>query len=256
MKGTRLLLYPSPQPEPACGQAGQKGHVVGMRQSEDARARADAYKTAGTSRRGQNVHRNGASNNSTNKRNNCPSMSAMEVEKGPTDPTDPVEETSLARSTNADPTQAQMEAMDTPPYLSEMAPTMTSAPDSVEGNREGDLQDMEAKSGEVDGKLPIGNEALEPQETETTPKTENSLPKGTQDVEKESGEVGLIVPAVLNGDWCVFFLVDSPSRERASPKRKQLSPPEGDEATTDQENAFKRHRGSISDRISFPRLPS
>ncbi len=49
--------------------------------------------------------------------------------------------------------------------------------------------------------------------------------------------------------------MDSPSRLTASLKRKQLSPPEESEATADQENAVKRHRGSTPERIPFARLP-
>ncbi len=118
---------------------------------------------------------------------------------------------------------------------------------------------MEAESDKVDEKPLIGNESLELQEIGTTPEMKGPLPEASQDTKEESGEAVLIIPTVSSGDRCETsmnsLLVDSPSRLRASPKRKQLSPPEGDEAGADREKAVKRHRGSISDRIPFPRLP-
>ena len=233
-----------------------------MRQSGDARARADAYKMAGAWRRSQHVHGNGASSNSASEWNNYQNMSEMETEEGPTDP---VEETSPARSTSAAPTQAQTEVIGTPPHSSETAPVMTSSPvitsrdsepDPVEGNREGDLRDMEGESDEMDEKFPIGNDVLVLQEIGITPGTMSPPPEASQDAKEGLGEVGLIVPTVERCETPTDSLpVDSPSQLRASLKRKQLSPPEENEATADWENAVKRHRSCTPERIPFSRLP-
>ncbi len=132
-------------------------------------------------------------------------MSEMETEEGPADPTDPVEETSLAHDTSADPTQVPADMIGTPPHPSEPAPVTTSSPvitsrDSepgpVKGKQEGDLQDMKAESDEMDEKFPLGNEMLEPQEIGITSGAASPPPEVGKDVKEGSEEVGLSISAV------------------------------------------------------------
>ena len=182
-------------------------------------------------------------------------MSEMETEEGPMDPTDPVEETPSARSTSADPTQAPIEVIDTPHHSSEPAPG-DSEPGPDEGNRPGDPQDMEAESDGTDEKLPLGNEELEPWDREVTPEKVTPPSEAGKDTREGSEEVG---PTVSAAERCVtptdLLLIDSPSRPRPSPKRKQLSPPEGSKAATEWENTVKQHCGSTPERTPSSRLP-
>ncbi len=175
------------------------------------------------------------------------------MDEGPTDPTDLVEETSPALSTGADLIETPAEVIRSPPHSGGLAPIGTSSPivttedggsDPNEGSLKDDLQDIEAESDEVE-KFSLANEVLEPQGTEAPPAMTSSPPEAEPDIEKESGVAGQSVPMT---EWCVtptdLLSVDSPSRSRTNPKRKQLSPSEGSEIATDWENTVKRHRGS------------
>ncbi len=152
------------------------------------------------------------------------------------------------------------EVIGTPPRSVEPAPIGTSSPvvtsrDSGsgpnEGNQESDPQDMEAESDEVEEQFSLANEVLvaTPAMTSSPPETEPGTREGSGEVEQ----------TVSTTERCVtptdLLSVDSPSCPRTSPKRKQLSPPEGSEVAADWENAVQRHLGSTPEHTSFSRLP-
>ncbi len=100
----------------------------------------------------------------------------MEIDEGLTDPTDLVEETLPAHSISADSIETPAEVICSPPCSGGPAPIGTSSPivtsgdggsDPNEGNRQDDLQHIEAESDVVE-KFSITNEVLEPQGTEFT----------------------------------------------------------------------------------------
>ncbi len=130
-------------------------------------------------------------------------------------------------------------------------------PGPDEENREGDPQDMEAEPDGADEKSSLGDEVLEPRGMEATPTMASPPPETDKDAREGSEEVGLTVSATERcGTLTDLLSLDSPSWLRTSPKRKQLSPPEGSEVAADRENAVKRHRGSTPEQTPFSRLPS
>ncbi len=76
-------------------------------------------------------------------------------------------------------------------------------------------------------------------------------------VEERAMVVGYIAPAPEGYVTPTRLLsaAGSPSRPRTSPKRKQLSSPEGSEIAAGLVSAVKRHCGSPSEDASSPRLP-
>ncbi len=176
----------------------------------------------------------------------------METEEGPTDPTDSVEETLLAHNASADSIEMPAEVIGTPPRSGELTPIGTSSPvvaprdsgpDPGVGNRESDPQEPE--SDEVEEKFSPANEVLEPRGMEATPAMTSRDRTGYK------GGIGAVGQTVSTTKRCVIpmdlLTVDSPSRPRTSPKRKQLSPPEGSEVAADWENTVKRHCSSMQE---------
>ncbi len=189
----------------------------------------------------------------------------MDTEEGPTDPTDPVGEPSPANSPSADSTRKPVGVIGTifhsgePASIGTSSPVVTprdSEPGPDVGNQEGDPQDVEAESDGADEKYSLGNEELGPRGMEATPALASSPPETVPDARESSAEIGQTVPTT---ERCItptdLLSVDSPSRPRISPKRKQLSPPEGREVAEDWENAVKRHSGSTPEHTPFSRLP-
>ncbi len=190
----------------------------------------------------------------------------MEVEEEPMDSADPVEETLSTHGTSADPIEMPTEIIGTSPHSGKLAPLRTSSPITVsgdgginlnEGSRRDNPQDMEAESDEADKKFSLAKEVLEPRGIDATPAA-TSLPLETgPDITEGSGVVRQIVPTT---ERCVtpmdLLTADSPSRPRTSPKRTQLSSPEGSEIAAGWDNSIKRHRSSTPEHTPISRLPS
>ncbi len=190
----------------------------------------------------------------------------MEIDEGPTHPTDFVEETSPAHSTSADLIKTPAEIMGTPPHSGEPAPIGTSSPIAVSGDGGFDpnerspinnLQDVEADSDEAEERFSLAEEVLEPREIDATPAVTSSPPAVKPDVEEGAGVADYTAPTP---EGCVtpmglLSAAGSPSRPRTSPKRKQLSSPEGSEIAAGWVNTVKRHSGSVPEHASNFRFP-
>ncbi len=190
----------------------------------------------------------------------------MEVDEGPMDPTDPVEEMSPVHSTGAELKEMSAAGTSIPLCSGEAAPIGTSSPvtvprdDRIDPNEESQkdsLQSEEANTDEAEERFSLAEEVLEPWKMDATPAVTPPPLEEKLRMEERARVAGYMAPTPEGYVTPTGLLsaVGSPSRPRTSPKRKQLSSPEGSKIATGLVSAVKQHCSSAFEHASSPRLP-
>ncbi len=187
----------------------------------------------------------------------------MEVNEGPIDPTDPVEDLSPVHNAGAESEETPAAGMNTPPRSDGTAPNDTSLPSEVPGrhgcdlngeSQKDSLRSEEINADEAEERFSLAEKAPGPQEMDATPAITPPLIDEKPGMEERARVAEYIAPTperyvTPNG---LLSTTGSPSQPRASPKRKQLSSPEGSEIAAGLVSVVKRHCSSMSEYASSP----
>ena len=185
----------------------------------------------------------------------------MEVDEEPRDSTDPVgtalpaldPEKELEKAPAAkDDVSSNPDAIGCPVM---MLPEDGPGP-SEEGQKDSPYREQAGKVGAEEESVPA-EDIVDPREMDTTPAaTPPSLAASPGAEEKiPTAAYHAPTPEGYVTPTGVLSATASPTRPRASPKRKQLSSPEGSEIAAGLACAVKRHCGSASELVPDPRLP-
>ncbi len=112
------------------------------------------------------------------------------------------------------------------------------------------------ETGAEEESVPVGD-AVDPREMDTTTAATPLSPAASPEAEERIpiAEYHAPTPEGYVTPISVLSATGSPTRPRASPKRKQLSSPEESEIAAGLACAVKRHCGSASELVPSPRLP-
>ncbi len=184
----------------------------------------------------------------------------MEVDEEPRNPTDPVESASPAPDPETElETVAAAEdyASSNPDGVgcpATMFPEDGPSPDEG-GQKDSPRREHAGETGAEEESVPM-EDAVEPREMDTTPAATTPSPAASPEAEEKIpiAEYHAPTPEGYVTPTGVRSATGSPIRPRASPKRKQLSSPEGSEVAAGLVCAVKRHCGSASELALDPRL--
>ncbi len=184
----------------------------------------------------------------------------MEVDEEPRNSTDPVENASPAPDPETEletAAAAEDDASSNPDGIgcpAIMLPEDGPGP-SEEGQKGSPHREQVGEAGAKEESVPV-EDVVDPREMDTTPAaTPPSLAASSEAEEKILiAEYHAPTPEGYITPTGVLSATASPARPRASPKRKQLSSPEGSEIAAGLACAVKRHCGSASELVTDPRL--
>ncbi len=187
----------------------------------------------------------------------------MEVDEGPRDSIDPVGDASPAPDLEPELKEVPT-AEESAPTNSDGASRPTGMPPEdgpgpdEESQKDSPRREQVGEAGAEEEPFLV-DETLEPREMDATPAATPPSPDAAPEAEEKvnvaeyraSTPEGYVTPTGL------LSATGSPTRlhVRASPKRKQLSSPEGSEIAAGLMSAVKRHCGSASETVPSSRLP-
>ncbi len=185
----------------------------------------------------------------------------MEVDEEPRDSADPVEDALPAPDPGTELTKAPAAGEDAPPNPDGACCPIVTPPEDGPGSYKESQKDSPrrgqvGKTGAEEEPIPV-EETLEPREMEATPAVTPPSPGASPEAGERVtvAEYHAPTPEGYVTPTGVLSATGSPTRPRASPKRKQLSSPEGSEIAAGLVSAVKRHCGSESESISSSWLP-
>ncbi len=185
----------------------------------------------------------------------------MEVDEEPRDSTDPVGNASPAHDPEIEVEKTLPADEDAPPNPDGACfPTIMLPedwPDSDEKSQKDSPHCKQAgEAGAEEESVPEGD-AVDSRGMDTTPVATPSPPAASPEAEERIpiAEYHAPTPEGYVSPTSVLSATGSPTRPRASPKRKQLSSPEGSEIAAGLASAVKRHCGSASKLVPSPWLP-
>ncbi len=185
----------------------------------------------------------------------------MEVDEEPRNSTDPVESASPALDPETeletvaaakDDASLNLDRVDCPAIiLPEDGPGS-----GEEGQEDSPHREQVEETGAEEESVPV-EDAVDPREMDTTPTATPPPPAALPGAEEKIPipEYHAPTPEGYVTPTSMLSATGSPILPRASPKRKQLSSPEGSEIAAGLACAVKRHCGSVSELALDPRLP-
>ncbi len=185
----------------------------------------------------------------------------MEVDEEPIDSTDPVEDILPVHSPEAELKEVPAAGESGLPCpgraSSSIVVPQENGCDLNEGSQKDGLQSEQVDEAGAEGGPSFRGETLEPREMDTTPTVTPPSPKAALEMEERANVAEYLAPTP---EGCVtptalLSATGSPTQPRASPKRKQLSSPEGSEIADGLVSAVKRHCRSASETAPSSRLP-
>ncbi len=185
----------------------------------------------------------------------------MEVDEEPRNSTDPVENASLAPDPEAKfetVVAAEDDASSNPDGVGCPAIMLTEdgpGPDEG-GQKDSSRREHAGEIGAEEETVPV-EDAVEPRDMDITPAATPPSPAASPEAEEKIpiAEYHAPTPEGYVTPTGMLSATGSPIRPRASPKRKQLSSPEGSEIAAGLGCTVKRHCGSVPELALDPRLP-
>ncbi len=185
----------------------------------------------------------------------------MEVDEEPRNSTDPVENASPAPDPETELETVAAAEDDASSNPDRVGCPAIMLPEDGPGSEEGGQKDSACRehageAGAEEGSVPV-EDAVDPREMDTTPVATPPSPAASPETEEKISiaEYHAPTPEGYVTPTGVLSATGSPIWPRASPKRKQLSSPEGSEIAAGLVCAVKRHCGSVSELALDPRLP-
>ena len=185
----------------------------------------------------------------------------MEVDEEPRDSTDPVGNASPAPDPETGLKMAPTAEEDAPPNPDGACCPIDTSPEGGPGSdgenqKDSPRREQAGEAGAEEVPFPVGD-TMELREMDATPAATPPTPAASPEAGERIpiAEYHAPTPEGYVTPTGVLSATGSPTRPRASPKRKQLSSPEGSEIAAGLVSAVKWHCGSASELIPSSRLP-
>ncbi len=185
----------------------------------------------------------------------------MKVDEEPRDSTDPVGDASPAPEPETETGKTLPAEGNTPPNPNGASCPTIMLPEDGPGPDEESQKDslhceQVGEAGAEEESVPVGD-IVDPREMDTTPAATPPSPAASPEAEEKFliAEYQAPTPEGYVTPTGVLSATGSPTRPRASPKRKQLSSLEESKIAAGLACAVKRHCGSAFEFVPSPRLP-